>query len=66
MTLYKHIKTNKLYKVIGIGRNVKTLEETVIYKQCYSSKLYGTEIILPKNSIWTRNLYDFEKKFKKV
>lgn len=51
MTLYKHIKTNKLYKVIGIGRNVETLEKTVIYKQCYSSKLYGTEIILLKNSI---------------
>lgn len=29
---YRHIRTNNLYKIVTVGRNVKTLEKEVVYK----------------------------------
>lgn len=64
--LYKHIKSNQLYNVLGIGRNCETINSVVIYKQLFESTIRNTNIKLPVNSIWVRNKIDFEKKFKKV
>jgi hypothetical protein len=66
MNIFQHIKTGKRYLVIGIGRNVEAPEKKmVVYKQLYVSKLKNTNIFLPVGAIWTRDLNDFEKKFKR-
>lgn len=58
--IYKHMKTGNLYKIIGNGRLVTNPnEEVVVYKQLYKSNLKGTDIELPKYSIWVRSLEDF-------
>lgn len=65
--LYRHINTGKLYKVVGIGRNVsKPNQEIVIYKQLYRSRLRGTDVELRAGALWTRSYNDFMVKFKKM
>ena len=46
--LYKHYKTGKLYKVIGIARHSETLEELVVYQGQYTSEEFGDK------PIWVR------------
>jgi len=57
--LYKHYKTEKLYKVVGIARHSETLEDMVIYQPQYESetalwvrplKMFLEKIEWPKNS----------------
>lgn len=58
--VYRHTKTKKLYKVVGIGRSVDDPTNLLIlYKQLYNSKLYESNIILKKGSIWVRKYTDF-------
>ncbi len=67
--VYEHIKSGKLYKLIGLARNVNNpLIEVVIYKQLYNSVLKDTNIPLSKGSIWVRERCDFfdTKKFRKI
>lgn len=69
--IYKHLKSNKKYEVIALGRDVtKPNEQVVIYRQLYESTLRGTNIKLPYGSVWTRPYDAFfntnEIKFKKV
>jgi hypothetical protein len=47
--LYKHIKSNKIYKVIGIGKNCETTLDVIIYKQLFKRVLRNTNIKLPIN-----------------
>lgn len=58
--LYRHTASGNLYNVIGLGRNVENPnKQIVIYEQLYESKIRGTDIALPKGSIWTRDFDDF-------
>lgn len=58
--IYLHTKSKKFYNVIGVGRSVENVDKpVVVYKQMYESKLRGTNILLPKGSIWTRDYDDF-------
>jgi hypothetical protein len=66
MNIFQHIKSGNRYLVIGIGRSVDAPEKKlVVYKQLYISVLKNSNIQLPVGSIWTRDLNDFEKKFKR-
>ena len=66
--IYRHLRTDNLYFVIGKGRAIETPEDSiVIYKQLYESELkrvnnLAEKIHLPVNSIWTIRFDDFEKK----
>ncbi len=66
--LYKHIKTDKLYNVLSVGRLTnKPDQQVVIYAQLYESKLRGTNTCLPLNSYWVRNIEEFsDGRFEKV
>jgi hypothetical protein len=65
--VYKHIKTNHLYEVIGIGKAVTNVgSDFVIYKQLYAGTLKGTDLPMPIGSIWIREKFDFECKFVKA
>jgi hypothetical protein len=62
--IYRHWKTNNLYRVVSIGRSVTNPgQRLVIYKQLYDSKLRDTNIELPHGSVWVRDLNDFTPKF---
>lgn len=66
-TIFKHLKSGNHYILIGVGRSVDHPHKLVaVYKQLYDSKLFGTSVQLPYGSIWTRDLNDFEKKFKLI
>lgn len=51
--LYKH-NSGRLYNVIGTGRSVNSPTKlVVVYEQLYESNLRGTDILLPRGSLWT-------------
>ena len=59
--IYRHTTSGKLYNVIGVGRAVENPNKLiVIYEQLYDSKFRGTDIPLPKGSLWTRDIDDFD------
>lgn len=51
--IYKHYKTWKEYKVLGIWKHSETLEELVIYEALYENNL---------SKIWCRPIEMFEEK----
>ena len=62
--IYRNIKNNKLYSVIGLGRSVDNPNvQIVVYEQLYNNRLRNTNIILGQGSIWTRDLDEFNNKF---
>jgi len=65
--IYTHLKSAKLYEVIGIARCVKKPHiKQIIYKQLYVSNLRGDiKTKLEYGTLWIRKESDFNKKFKK-
>ena len=62
--IFKNKKNNMYYYVKSLGRCVKTPDNViVVYEQLYNSKLRGTDILLKKGTVWTRDLIEFEDKF---
>lgn len=62
--IYRNIKNNMLYSVIGLGRSVDNPNvQIVVYEQLYNNRLRNTNIILEQGSIWTRDLDEFNNKF---
>lgn len=62
--IYRNIKNNMLYSVIGLGRSVDNPNvQIVVYEQLYNNRLRNTNIILGQGSIWTRDLDEFNNKF---
>jgi hypothetical protein len=52
--LYVHMRTRKLYNVIGTGRLTnKPEQQVIIYEQLYTS-------------LWIRDLDEFNKKFERL
>ncbi len=43
--LYKHVKSGTIYKVLAVGKDVKNLEEFVVYEAQYDN---------PVSKIWIR------------
>lgn len=57
--LYKHY-SGKPYSVIGLARSTSNPEKQfVVYEQLYDSKLKGSNIDLPKGSLWIRDFDEF-------
>lgn len=54
--LYKHYKTQKLYKVIGVAKHSETLEDLVIYEAQYDN---------PTSKLWARPLKMFTEEVEK-
>jgi len=50
---YKHSKTGKLYRVIGVAKHSETLEDVVVYETLYDN---------PKSKLWVRPLTMFLEK----
>ncbi len=48
--IYKHTKSEKLYRVIGIGKDHETLEDLVFYEALYEN---------PESQFWIRPLKMF-------
>lgn len=48
--IYKHSKTGNLYKVLGLAKHSKTLEDLVVYECLYDN---------PQSKIWVRPLEMF-------
>lgn len=62
--VYRHIKSDKLYNVIGVARSVKYPKmQFVIYEQLYESLLYQSDVYLPKGTMWSREFNDFNSRF---
>ncbi len=51
--MYKHTKTGKLYRVIGIAKHSETLEDLVVYEALYDN---------PLSKLWVRPLKMFTEK----
>ena len=65
--LYRHIRTGQRYFVEGLPLNPNNLhEKVVVYRQLKESTLRGTEVTLPKSTMWVRSLSDFTQKFERV
>lgn len=47
---YKHSKTGKLYRVIGVAKHSETLEDYVVYEPLYDN---------PTSGLWIRPLSMF-------
>lgn len=47
---YRHSKTGKEYRVIGVAKHSETLEDLVVYECTYDN---------PKNKLWVRPLSMF-------
>ncbi len=47
---YKHTKSGRIYKLIGIGKHSETLEDLAVYQGEYESEEFG------KDPIWIRPL----------
>lgn len=47
---YKHTKSGKLYKVLGVAKHSETLEECVVYEALYDND---------ESSLWIRPLAMF-------
>lgn len=43
--LYRHVKSDTLYRVLAVGKDVKTLEEYVVYEAQYDN---------PVSKVWVR------------
>lgn len=55
--IYTHTASGRQYRVRAIGRRVDNVDRAVvIYSQQYQSKLRGTNVALPKGSVWVRDL----------
>ncbi len=46
--LYKHSKSGKMYRVIGLAHHSEDLSELVVYQALYESPEFG------KDAIWVR------------
>lgn len=65
--LFKHLKTGKLYSVLGTARLVENPDKKmIVYLQNYTSVLRGTDEILPMSSMWLREVDDFKEKFEQI
>jgi hypothetical protein len=51
--IYKHSKTGKLYKVIGVAKHSETLEDLVVYETLYNN---------PTSTLWVRPKKMFTEK----
>ena len=49
---YRHSKSGKLYKVIGVAKHSETLEELVVYETLYDN---------PRSKLWVRPKTMFEE-----
>jgi hypothetical protein len=75
MSIFTHIKSGNLYKLIGSARCVKQPHKRyVIYEQLYDSVLRESSQqepnkspkLLPKGVMWLRSPNDFKRKFVKT
>lgn len=65
--IFRNKKNGMYYYVKSIARSVETPNNyVVVYEQLYNSKLRGTNIPLSKGSVWTRDIIEFDNKFKCV
>lgn len=58
--IYRHYKTNNLYKILAIGKHSETLEDMVVYEAQYNNetskvwirplKMFLEEVEWPKDS----------------
>lgn len=48
--VYVHVKTNTRYRVLAVGRHVKTLDELVVYEALYDN---------PVSKVWVRSKDSF-------
>jgi len=48
--IYKHSKTGKRYRVIGVAKHSETLEDLVVYEALYDN---------PRSKLWVRPLTMF-------
>jgi hypothetical protein len=65
-SIYMHVKSGKLYRLLAIGREVENPQVSkVAYEQLYTSRLRGAEqdAELPVGTVWFREVTDFENKF---
>jgi hypothetical protein len=63
--IYQHLSSQKLYRVIGCGREVcSVFEGKVIYQSMETSYLRESNLWLPRKTIWIRPLEEFIQKFK--
>jgi hypothetical protein len=47
---YKHTKTGKMYRVVGVAKHSETLEDLVVYETLYDN---------PRSRLWVRPLAMF-------
>ncbi len=50
--IYKHSKSGKLYKVIGIARHSETLKELVVYEPQYEHSEYDNRYWVRPVEMW--------------
>ena len=69
--IYRHLASGRLYRVKGIARPITAPRyPTVVYEQLYDGELKGVgdtgEVKLPRGTLWTREVNDFNEKFMQV
>jgi hypothetical protein len=66
MSLYRHLASRQLYRVLCDARCADTQKWRVVYAQTFPSVHRGTGEYLPVGTVWVRDMRDFMSKFQLV
>ena len=66
MSLYRHLATRQLYRVLCDARCANTQKSKVVYAQTFVSVHRETGEYLPVGTVWIRDMRDFMSKFQLV
>ena len=53
-TVYRHFRNGKCYRIVGLARETRTLDQVVVYRALYRGKGRIADF-----QMWTRPLSDF-------
>lgn len=65
--LFRHLASGRLYRFVGSARDAECpTRKVVLYAQTSASMLRHTRVVLPRGTMWVRDVQDFRSKFRRA